>query len=329
MAKTQNAQIAISESTIKASGKTNIKKFKTENNRIGTKSLHLMMVPGLILLFIYAYLPMIGLVIAFQDFNIGKGISAFWRSEWVGLMHFRRVFTNPDFSRAFFNTIYIATMKIVTMFFVPLTFSLLLNEVRKSFVKRSIQTLIYLPHFLSWVILAGILKDILASDGLVNNVLNQLFGLKPYFFLGDKALFPHILVWSNVWKEFGFSTIIYLAAITSIDPSLYEAAIVDGANRWKQTLHVTIPGMMPIIILTLVLSLGGILNAGFEQVFNLYSAPVYETGDIIDTLVYRLSIVGGQYDLGTAVGLFKSAVSMILVSLSYWMAYKFANYEIF
>jgi putative aldouronate transport system permease protein len=314
--------------TQKAQQAFSTKKKKT-GSRLGTGALHLMLLPAVILLIIYAYLPMVGLVIAFQDFDIGKGVSAFWRSEFVGLAHFKRVFTNPDAGRAFYNTVYIAFWKIVTMFFVPVTVALLLNEIRKSFVKRSIQTLVYLPHFLSWVILAGILKDILSPDGLVNSVLSQTFGMEPYFWLGDKNLFPHLIVWTNVWKEFGFSTIVFLAAITGIDPSLYEAAWVDGAARWKQTWHVTLPGMKPIIVLCLVLSLGGILNAGFDQIFNLYSVPVLETGDILDTLVYRLSFSSGQYDVGTAIGLFKSVVSLIFVSLSYWLAYRYANYEIF
>lgn len=302
---------------------------KKTGSRLGTGALHLMLIPGVILLIIYSYLPMLGLVIAFQDFDIGKGISAFWRSEFVGLRHFARVFSNPDAGRALFNTVFIAVMKMTAMFIVPLIVALLLNEVRKSYIKRSIQTLIYLPYFLSWVILAGILKDILSPDGLVNSVLYQWFGLEPYFWLGDPKLFPHLIVWTHVWKEFGFSTIIFLAAITGIDPSLYEAAWVDGAARWKQTWHVTLPGMKPIIVLCLVLSLGGVLNAGFEQIFNLISAPTVQTGDILDTLVYRLSFSSGQYDIGTAIGLFKSVVSLFFVSMSYWLAYRYANYEIF
>jgi len=177
--------------------------------------------------------------------------------------------------------------------------------------------------------MAGVIKEVLAPDGMLNGMLGALFGMEPIFWLGDKSIFPWLMVVTETLKEFGFGTVVYLAAITGIDPSLYEAAIVDGANRFKQTIHVTIPGMLPIIVLSLVLSLGRILNAGFDQIFNLYSVPVYETGDIIDTLVYRISMQGGQYDFGTAVGLFKSVISMFLISLSYWLAYKFANYEVF
>ncbi|AEE96988.1 ABC transporter permease [Mahella australiensis] len=304
-------------------------KNKSNNLRLGTRSLHLMLFPGLIILFIYAYLPMIGIVIAFQNFNVGLGIRAFWESEWVGLYHFRRLFSSPDFTRALRNTLFIASGKIVVGFFVPIVVALLLNEVRVSWYKRTIQTVVYLPHFLSWVIMAGVLKEILAPDGMLNNMLAQLFGLQPKFWLGDKQLFPWLMIITDTLKEFGFGTVIYLAAITGIDPSLYEAAVVDGANRFQQTIHVTIPGMMPIIVLSLVLSLGNVLNAGFDQIFNLYSVPVYETGDIIDTLVYRISMLGGQYDFGTAVGLFKSVVSMILISISYWLADRFAGYQVF
>jgi len=288
-----------------------------------------MLVPALIILFIYNYLPMIGIVIAFQDFNVGLGIRAFWESDWVGLAHFRRLFSSPDFTRALTNTLVIAVGKIILNFITPIVVALLLNEVRLNWLKRGLQTIIYFPHFLSWVIMAGVIKEVLAPDGMLNGMLGALFGMEPIFWLGDKSIFPWLMVVTETLKEFGFGTVVYLAAITGIDPSLYEAAIVDGANRFKQTIHVTIPGMLPIIVLSLVLSLGRILNAGFDQIFNLYSVPVYETGDIIDTLVYRISMQGGQYDFGTAVGLFKSVISMFLISLSYWLAYKFANYEVF
>lgn len=307
-----------------------IKKNKKKNsNREETLSLHLMILPVVILLFIYSYLPMAGLVMAFQDFDITLGIRGFFESEWVGLDNFKRILNLQGSVQSLINTLIIAFWKIITMFFVPIIIALLLNEIKRAFVKRSIQTLIYLPHFLSWVILAGILKNLLATDGLINMLMVKLFAMEPIFFLGDPSTFRGLLVGSNLWQEVGFSTIVFLAAITGIDPTLYESAVVDGANRWKQTIHITLPGMKPIIILSAVLSLGGILNAGFDQVFNLLSVPVQSTGDIIDTFVYRLSIQGGQYSLGTAVGLFKSVVSCIFVSVSYWAAYKFANYEIF
>ena len=197
-------------------------------------------------------------------------------------------------------------------------------------MKQFRQTLIYLPHFLSWVILSGIMIDILSpSTGLVNEVLG-FFNIEPIFFLGDNSIFRYVLVVSDVWKEFGFGTIVILAALTSIDPALYEASVVDGANRWKQTLHITIPGIIPIIILLATLSLGNVLNAGFDQVFqSLFSCCLFETGDIIDTLVYRVGLESAQFSIATAIGLFKSVISLILISVSYFLAYRFANYRIF
>ncbi|MDF2922785.1 MAG: sugar transporter permease [Paenibacillaceae bacterium] len=288
--------------------------------------LHIMLVPGLIAILIFSYLPMAGASIAFQQFIPVKGL---FGSKWIGLDNFRYVMNVPDFYQVLWNTLFIAVMKIICNLAVPITISILLNELRKEVVKRWVQTLIYLPHFLSWVILSGILIDILSpSHGIINQGL-QLLGLEPIFFLGDNTWFPFTLVLTNEWKEFGFSTIVYLAAITGINPNLYEAAVVDGANRWKQTLHITLPGMLPIIVLMMTLSIGNVLNAGFEQVFNLYSPVVYESGDIIDTFVYRLGMIDAQYGVATAVGLFKSVVSFILISLSYFLANRFANYRIF
>lgn len=288
--------------------------------------LHLMIVPGLALIVMFNYVPMFGLAIAFQKFIPVKGI---FGSAWAGLDNFRYVFASSDFYNILWNTFFIASMKIVAGLVVPITASLLLNEMRKELVKRTVQTLIYLPHFLSWVILGGVLIDILSpSTGIVNLVIERLGG-KPQFFLGDNNWFPYTLVISNEWKEFGFSTIVYLAAITSINPSLYEAATVDGANRLQQALHITLPGIAPIIVLLATLSIGNVLNAGFEQVFNLYSPVVYESGDIIDTYVYRIGLVDAQYGVATAVGMFKSVVSLFFIAGSYYLAYRLVNYRIF
>ncbi|MCU6791783.1 ABC transporter permease subunit [Paenibacillus sp. WQ 127069] len=288
--------------------------------------LHIMLLPAVILVFTFQYIPMIGNAMAFQHFIPAKG---FFGSEWVGFDNFRYLILLPDTFQVLFNTIYIALMKMVVGLLVPITVALLLNEVRAEFFKRAVQTLIYLPHFLSWIILGGILIDILSpSTGIVNLLLKEI-GFKPQFFLGDNTWFPYTLVFSNEWKEFGFNTIVYLAALTGINPTLYEAAVIDGAGRWKQTLHITLPSIVPIIVLLGTLSMGHILNAGFEQVFNLYSPQVYKSGDIVDTFVYRLGVVDAQYSVATAVGLFKSLVSFIFVSLSYFLAYRFANYRIF
>jgi putative aldouronate transport system permease protein len=220
-------------------------------------------------------------------------------------------------------------LKIGGNLIIPIVVALLLNEIGKSFIKRGVQTLVYLPHFLSWVILAGILKDILSpSEGIVNQMIAFL-GFEPIYFLGDNRWFRFTLIVSDIWKEFGFNTVVYMAALTGISPSLYEAAVVDGASRWKQTLHITLPGMAPIIILLATLSLGNVLNAGFDQIFNLYTPVTYETGDVLDTLVYRIGVVDAQYSVSAAVGLFKSVISLFLISVSYWLAYRVANYRIF
>lgn len=288
--------------------------------------LHLMLLPGIVLVFIYCYIPMAGGIMAFQKFIPSKGL---FHSKWVGLKNFEYLFSMPDFYQVLWNTVFIAILKIIFGLIVPITIAILLNEVGKSVVKRWVQTLIYLPHFLSWVILGGVLIDILSpSYGLLNQFLG-FFSIKPIFFLGDNQWFPFTIVLSDVWKEFGFSTIVYLAALTTVNPSLYEAAVIDGANRWKQTWNITIPGILPIIVLMTTLSLGNVLNAGFDQVFNLYSPLVYESGDILDTLIYRIGLIDGQYGVATALGLFKSLISFALVSISYWLAYKIADYRIF
>lgn len=288
--------------------------------------LHLMILPGFLLVLVYSYGPMAGLAIAFKKFMPSKGI---FGSPWIGMDNFQFVWALPDTPQIIRNTIIIALLKMIAGLVAPIIAALLLNEVRKAVFKRTVQTLIYLPHFLSWIILGGILIDLLSpSQGLVNRALG-LLGIEPIFFLGDNRWFRFTLVFSDVWKEFGFGTIVYLAALTSINPTLYEAAEIDGANRWRQTWHVTLPGMLPIIVLLATLSLGSVLNAGFDQVFNLYSTPVYETGDIIDTYVYRIGIQKAQYGIATAIGLFKSVVSLIFISISYFLAYRLANYRIF
>jgi len=286
---------------------------------------HLMLLPGIVLLILFSIVPMFGITIAFQNFKPGLG---FWRSEWVGLDNFKYLFELPDSRIILFNTLFIAIGKIIANMIVPVVFALLLNEVRAAWLKRSVQTIVYLPHFLSWVILAGILSDLLSMDGLINQMLGA-FGAKPIMFLGSNSWFPSIVIGSDVWKEFGFGTIVYLAALTGINPSLYEAAAIDGATRMQQLRYITLPSLKPTIILLATLSLGNVLNAGFDQIFNLYNPLVYDSGDIIDTYVYRAGLLQVQYGLATAVGLLKSVISFILIIISYALASKFANYRIF
>lgn len=289
--------------------------------------LHLMLLPGLIFLIIFAYTPMMGIIIAFQQFNPVKGM--FGDQAWVGLSNFHYVFSMPNTWRVVGNTLFIAVMKISFGMLIPILFSLLLNEVKNIVFKRTTQTIIYFPYFLSWIILSGIMIDILSpSTGIINSFI-KLLGMEPIYFLGDNKWFPYTMVISDIWKNFGFSTVIYLAAITSIDPALYEAAAVDGANRWKQTWHITLPGMRMIIVLLMVLSLGSIFDAGFDQIFNLYSPQVYQSGDIIDTMVYRMGLLQSQYSASTAVGLLKSGVSFVLITTSYYLAYRLFSYRMF
>ncbi|MBD5474998.1 MAG: sugar ABC transporter permease [Lachnospiraceae bacterium] len=285
---------------------------------------HLMLLPGVIITLIFCYIPLYGLIIAFEDYNPGLGFA----SPWVGLDNFKFLFNQPNFVRTIWNTLYIAVFKLLLGIIVPVTFAVLLNEMISNKVKRVYQTLIYIPNFMSWVILAGVMMDLLGSDGAINVLLGKL-GIEAISFLGNAKVFPWTMIISDVWKGFGYGTIVYLAALTGIDPGLYESATLDGATRWQKIRYITVPLLKPTIVLMLVLALGGVLNAGFDQVFNLYSPVVYSTGDIIDTYVYRLGIQQAQYSIGAAVGLFKSLVSCILVCVSYYMADKLAGYKIF
>lgn len=288
--------------------------------------LHFMMLPGMMFVLVFAYLPMVGITIAFQDFNPTKG---FFGSPWLGLDHFKFMFELPDTYRIVKNTVIIAALKIFFGFLAPIVFALLLNEIRIKLWKRTIQTFVYFPHFVSWVIMGGILVNILAlKTGAVNQLLSALH-IQPIFFLGDPGWFRVTLVVTDVLKEFGFGAIIYLAALSGINPALYEAAVIDGASRFKQTLHVTLPGIMHVAVLLGILSIGNILNAGFDQIFNLYNYLVLDSSEIIDTWVYSMGLLQAQYGLATAVGLLKSVVAFVLITVSYRLAVKFANYRIF
>ena len=294
--------------------------------RLRELPLHLMLLPGLALILVFHYVPMFGIVMAFQNFKPAKG---FFGSKWVGMENFVYMAKLPNMGSVLFNTVFIAVMKIIVGMVVPIFVALMLNEIGSKKFKRTVQTVVYFPHFLSWVILGGVLMDVLSpSTGIVNDLI-RFFGGKPIYFLGDKGWFPYTMVITAVWKNFGYDTIVYLAALTNVDRNLYEAASIDGATRMQQTWHVTLPGILPIVTLMGVLNLGNILNAGFDQIFNLYSPSVYSTGDIIDTFVYRLGLEQAQFSVSTAVGLFKSVVSIIMVSLANYLAGRFANYRVF
>ncbi|QJC50402.1 sugar ABC transporter permease [Paenibacillus albicereus] len=289
------------------------------------KHYYLMLLPGMVWLVLFSIVPMAGIVMAFQNYNPGAGLL---KSPWVGLDNFRYMFQLNDSRTVLVNTLVIAVGKIVLNLIVPLVFAILLNELRHLRFKKLVQTAAYLPHFLSWVIMATIVIGIFGYYGVVNTVLG-MFGASPQLFMADAGIFRQLLVGTDVWKEFGYNAIIYLAALTGINASLYEAAAIDGASRWQLIRNVTLPAMSTTVVLLGVLSLGNVLNAGFDQVYNLYNPLVYSTGDILDTWVYRLGLQNLQFSLATAAGLFKSAISFVLIVVSYRLAYRYADYTVF
>jgi putative aldouronate transport system permease protein len=289
------------------------------------KHYYLMLLPGLLWVFVFKIIPMFGVVMAFQRFNPGKGI---FGSPWVGLANFEYMLQLNDSKTIFFNTAFIAVLKILFNLIVPILVALMLNELRLNTLKRGIQTVIYLPHFLSWVILAGIMLDVFAYRGPVNSVRAAL-GDELILFFARAELFVPLVVGSDVWKEFGFNAVVYLAALTAINPELYEAAAIDGASRFQRILHITLPGIRTVVILMSVLGLRNVLDANFDQIFNLYNPLVYSSGDIIDTWVYRMGLLQMQYGLATAIGLLKSVIGFVMIGLSYFLARKYANYNIF
>ncbi len=299
----------------------------TNMKRKITDQLHysLMILPGFVWLILFSIVPMVGIVMAFQDYNPGLG---YWKSDWVGVDNFRYLFSMSDAWQVMTNTVVIAVSKMILNLLVPLTFAILLNEIKNTKYKKVVQTIVYLPHFLSWVILASIIINIFGYNGVINTI-SGLFGHDARVWMQDSSIFRQLVVGTDVWKEFGYNAVIYLAALTGINPNLYEAAAIDGAGRWKSIWHITLPGLIPTIVLLGVLGLGSVLNAGFDQVFNLYNKLVYSTGDILDTWVYRMGLIDLQFSLATTAGLLKSAVSFILIVFSYITAYKVAHYKVF
>lgn len=282
---------------------------KTQFAGMERRMFHLMLMPGMIMLFLFVFVPLFGSLMAFENFVPAKGI---FGSKWVGLENFKFIFSLPDSRQVFVNTLVIAFAKLIFNIIVPVTFAILLNEITVSTCKKFFQTVVYLPHFLSWVVLATVVTNMFSLSGPFNALI-AAFGGTPIQFLADNNWFRQVIVATDIWKEFGYNSVVYLAALTGIDLGLYEAASIDGANRFEQTLHITLPSLMPTIILMTALNLGNILNAGFDQIFNLYNPIVYDTGDIIDTYVYRIGMVERQYSIGTAVGLFKSIISFLLI----------------
>lgn len=292
-----------------------------------TYQYHLLMLPGFLVLFIYTIIPFFGNIMAFQNF---QPITGFLKSKWVGLDNFRRMLILPDTGRIFMNSFTIAVGKLVLTMVLSMVFAILLNEIGGVKFKKSVQTICFLPHFLSWVILATIFKNLLDTNGVVNQMLMNVGILKePLMFLGSNKFFQGVIIATDVWKEFGYGAIIFIAALMGINPELYEAADVDGAGRLAKIWHITLPGIRVTVVLVATLNIANILNAGFDQIYNMYSPIVYQSGDIIDTYVYRMSFVNAQYSLATAIGLLKSVISFIMIVTAHGLAKKFANYRIF
>lgn len=284
--------------------------------------LYLLLVPALIFVLIFKYSPMYGLIIAFQKFSIFKGISG---SQWVGLQHFTKLFASEQFANVFRNTLLISVFKLVFLFPLPVILAILLNEMKGLLFKKVIQSVIYLPHFISWVIVSGLFLNLLSvNGGIINSMIVKLGG-EPIPFFMNKDYFRSLLVITSGWKESGWGTIVYLAAIAGIDINLYEAARIDGANKFRQIWHVTLPSIAPTVILMLILRLGSLLNAGTEQILVMYNPVVYDVADVIGTYVYRIGMGTSDYSFSTAVGLFESVVAFILIVSGNYLSRKFAE----
>lgn len=277
--------------------------------------LYLMLIPGFFFLFIYKFWPLYGLEMAFKDYNIFAGanpMDSIAASDWVGLKWFERLFSSSQFPVVLRNTLVINSLKILFLFPIPIIAAIFLNEINSHLYKKTLTTAIYIPYFFSWVVIYGIFYSLLGSYGVVNTILSSL-GLSRVQFFTDQSVFRGVLIFTEGWKEIGYNTIIYLAAITTIDSTLYEAARIDGASKIQQVWHITLPGLLPTIVLMLILKVGYILDTGFEQVLIFYNPAVYDVADIIQTYVYRIGLGQANFSLATALGLFNSVVAFILV----------------
>ena len=273
--------------------------------------LMLLMVPGLLSLIIFHYLPIYGVQLAFKDFDPSLGITD---STWVGLRHFETFFNSPGILQVLWNTLTISFAKIIFAFPAPIILAILINEVRHTGTKRVIQTISYLPHFVSWIVAATLIQGVLSpSSGVVGWFFHEILNANPPTLLADKNFFVPMIVLTDIWKEVGWGTVIYLATMSSINSELYEAASIDGCGRWQKVWHITIAGLMPVIVLMLILRFGGILNAGFDQVYNLINPMTIEVGDIIDTYIYRIGLQNFEISFTTAVGLFKNIIGFALL----------------
>lgn len=287
--------------------------------------LYLMVMPGLLTVLIFSYFPMYGITIAFKDYNASKGIMG---SSWVGLKYFNTFFHDPMAFRVLKNTLLLGLYTLLWSFPAPIILALLFNELRSKRFKKIVQTVSYFPHFISVVIVAGMLKDFTARDGLFNQIITY-FGGNPIMFLLEPSFFRTIFISSGIWQGIGFGTIIYLAALSGIDPTYYDVAEVDGASRWKKILHVTWPSIKPTTIILLIFAVGGILGSDFQKIILLYSPETYSVADVIGSYVYRQGILGARYEYTTAIGLFMSVISFIILYITNWVSRKVSETSLF
>ena len=281
--------------------------------------LYLLIIPVMIYILIFKYGPMYGIVMAFKDYKIGDGI---WGSAWVGMKHFQALFNSYDFYRVLRNSLLLNVYSVIFQFPVPIILALLLNEVKSTYFKKPVQSILYLPHFLSWVILAGIIIQMLSpSTGIINSII-KFFGGDPIYFMSSKSWWLVVFIVSGIWKESGWGTIIYLAAISGVDSQLYEAAQIDGAGKLRQVWHITMPAIKPTIVILLVMRMGSMMDVGFDQIYMLSNDYVREIADVFSTYIYRMGIENIRYSYTTAIGLFQSVVNLILLAGTNWVAHR-------
>ncbi|WP_256761022.1 sugar ABC transporter permease [Cohnella sp. WQ 127256] len=288
--------------------------------------LFLLLMPGLLYFILFRYIPMLGNIIAFQDFSPFRG---FLQSNWIGFQHFKTIFSDQEVIRVLWNTLLLSFLQIGFAFPVPIILAIMLNEIKNERYKRIVQSIIYLPHFLSWVVVIGIVTIFLKTEGIVNRLLDSLLGIDPISFLQQPGWFMPLIILEVIWKEAGWGTIILLAALSGINPSLYEAAVVDGANRWRQIWHITLPALRSTIVILFILRLGTVLDSGFEQIFLMLNPFTMDVGNVLDTYVYFKGIQQADFSFGTAVGLFKSLIGLILILVANRMAKKFGEEGVF
>ena len=298
-------------------------RFKKEWDK--HKYLYILSIPVLLYFILFKYLPMFGIAISFENYSVAKGV---FGSEWVGLKYFKEFFGSEFFLRTFLNTLYISVLDIVFGFPLPIIFALCLNEIRNKKFKKLVQTSSYLPHFISMVVVCGMISDFFSTGGLISTIISKLGG-SDMNYIGESRFFRAIFVGTGIWQEFGWSSIIYLAALSGIDSGLYEAAVIDGAGRWKQTIHVTLPGIASTIIILFIMRLGSIVSVGYEKIILLYTPQTYDVADVISSYTYRMGILNSRYGYSSAVGLFQSVINIIILVTANQISKRFSETSLF